>query len=444
MNLADFGLQMAGANDVIQQQQDRDYILARRQREEEQAIAAQDEARRQRAYQSELRATIPTFLSGGTNAIPAQPAVAGQQLDPRQQEGGDVPVTAQPAKPARDNEEGMLKAWEQIAIKHAQLPQYEAAKTRVKALADEGVVDFIRKARQGASESDLVDAFNKSGKIKITGLRKIDDNDYQAVTADGQPVSLNLERMTESMLGAKDLLAHLDKSEKTAAVLRGQEDKIAGKEREAALSAGLRDAKEELARSQARRADAQASGVGAGDPSARRAGNWNQFDAQVKSLATTHLTQMDDTTGKPALDRKNLVRLTSMASAMGRTNPDLSPAEALDKAIEKFDEVRRIQEGAADQAEQESGGLKFDNEKQRQQWVRGRADRLTKMRNSITEPDTASAPPAAAAGAPAAAPAAKPAARRDVAAPTTEEEVMALPSGAPYINPADGRVYYKR
>lgn len=446
-NLADIGLMGSGVNEVLdldrvrrQAAEDRAALLEERKRKEEEAVAAQEEARRQRAYLEEARATMGQHLAGGALGIPAQAAVAGQVLDPRQQEGGDVPIAPQAAKPAQDNTLGMYESLQKVAAKHGRLDQFEAMKKRFDTAKEEGVVDFIRKARQGASEPDLMDAFNQTGKVKLAGLRKMNDDEYAGVTADGKPVRLNLTSMTESLLGPKDMLTHQDRSERTAATLESKRLTLEQQDRANAARAGEREANIAL---KAAQADAARARAGKDDRApagnGRTAGNWNQYDSQLRQLATVHLTSTDPDTGKPVLDRKNLVMLTSMAGTLARQDPNLSPAEALQAGLDKLDEIRNIQDASLSQAEEEAKG--YSNQGDRAKYVKDRTAKLVKMRTTLaTEKAGATAAPAA----PAAAAAAKPPVSGAPAEPSSEEEFAALPSGARYVNPKDGKVYVKK
>lgn len=403
-SLANFGLMADGANAVLNErtarmnaEEDRQYQLARRRREEEEAIAKQEEERRTRAYAEELRATLPKYLAGGERGIAAKPAIEGQTFDARQAEGGDVPIAAQPAKPATDNTEGLYEALKGIAAKHGRLDHYEAMKDRVKKASEEGVIDFIKKARQGAPESELIETFNKSGKVKISGLRKMGDDEYAGVTPDGERVRLNLTSLTESLLAPKDLLAHQDRGDKTAAALEAKRLQLEGRDRENAARAGEREARAraaevtaEAARIRAEAAKARADGAGA--PKPRGAGNWNQFDSQVKALAREQLTSRDPDSGKAVIDHKNVASLTSMASAIARRDPDLSPGEAISAAMEKLDEIRGVQDKSQDQAEQETAGLTFGSPKDREKWIANRAKNLVRARTAPAEASTAPAP----------------------------------------------------
>lgn len=450
ISLSDIGLMGSGYNEVMdadlrrrQGAEDRTYQIEERARKQREAIAAEQDAERRRAYESELRAELPRYLSGD-QAIPARTAVQAQPADDgRLYENGSVPRAAQPAAPAQPNEEGMYRRFQEIAAQHGRLDHYEAMKDRLKKFQDEGVIDFIKKARQGASDEDLVQTFNKNGKVKLAGLRKVNDDDYQGVTQDGKEVSLNLHRMTESLLGAKDLIAHVDKAADRERKAKEAEEKAKIAQQRASDQGTLTAANIGLREAQAALVTARAEGRtgGGADPSQRRAGNWNAFDKQVKDLATTHLTSPDPDTGKPTLDRKNLVALTSMASAIARRNPELSPAESLEQASNKIAEIQAIQEGSTQQAETESRKLPFDGERQRASWVKSRSTNLAKMRSSTTEAQRPDAP-VAADGAPApAAPAPK--ASGELARPATDADYKALPKGTRYVNPSDGRIYVK-
>lgn len=447
LNLADFGLGMVGVNEMLDADRarrayeaDRTYLETQRKRVDEEAAAAQEDARRRRAYEQEQRSAMAEYLAGGSKAIPAREAVAGQVLDPRQQEGGDVARAAQPATPPQANDEGMYQALKAIAQKYGRLDHYDQLEKRLKAYQDEGVVDFIKKARQGASDSELVQAFNKSGKVKLAGVRKVDDDDYQGVTEDGQPVSLNITRMTESLLGPKDLLAHTDRTADRERKARDAEEKARLAQDKAAMQgklndslAGLRDAQGELARA---RAGTAGNGV---DPNVRRPGNLNQFDNQVKSLATTYLASKVDADGKPVPgSKKDVLKLTAMASALGRQNPQLSPGEAVEAAAAKMAEIDAIRETARDQAERESDTLDFGkDEKKRKDWVQGRTERLTKMRSTMAGGDEPAAPAAPK-------PAAAPAAPAPAAGGYTTSDGKVLPEGTRVRNKKTGKTLVVR
>lgn len=400
-SLADFGLVGAGYSDVMSSRarsardaEDRAYQVEQRKRADQEYARKMEEAARQRAYDEELRAETAKYLAGGEKATPAQPAVQGQALDPYEVDQGAVARAAQPAQPAQVNEEGLYKALEAVQRKHGKMDEAEKTRKNLKAFQDEGVIEFIKKARQGATDDDLVTAFNKAGNIKLSGLTKVDDDNYAGVTQDGKDVHFNLPRMTESLLGAKDLVAHMDKTaerERRASEAEGraklQQEKLAVSQQLASSQTGLREAQAELARARA--------GAAGGAPRGRTSGNWNQFDTQVKQLATAHLTSQDPDTGKPVVDRKNLLKLTSMAQALARRNPNLSPAEALEQAAERMDVVRAIQDRARDQAENEASALFAKGQgKQRDAWVESRAKNLAKMRTPA-EGDSPAADPAA-------------------------------------------------
>lgn len=353
-SFADFGLVAKGMDESAdertrraQAEEDRRYQLDQRRRAEEEAIAAQEEARRTRAYQEELRQVLPKYLAGGAQAIPAQPAVEGQVFDPRQAEGGDVPLAARAAKPSQDNTEGLYKELQATAAKYGRLDHYEAMKTRIKQAAEEGVIDFIKKARQGAPDTELIDTFNRSGKLKLGGLRKVNDDEFAAVTEDGQPVRLNLTSLNESLLAPKEMLAHQDKTQATEARLtaareaneaRAQTASAKLDAQRAGLEArsGVLAAQEDAARARAER-DRAAAGR---DPSAKPK-NWTTFDNQVKALAKDQLTSQD-AAGKKTTDWKSVASLTSMAGALARKDPEAypSPAAALTAAAERMEELK--------------------------------------------------------------------------------------------------------
>lgn len=407
-----------------QQEDDRAYELERRKRTEE------DEART-RAYAEELRQTLPKYLSGGEQAKPAQAAVPGEVLDPFAVDGGEVARTAQAAKPSGDNTEGLYEALKGVAAKYGRLDHYEAMKDRIKKAADEGVLDFIKKARTGTTEPELLESFNKSGKVKLKGLRRAGEDEFMAVTEDGQPVRLNLTSMTESLLAPKDLLTHLDKGAE-------RERKAADAERRASYQGQVLDSKRQALEARsglvaAQEELARARAEAARNPNAkpRGAGNWNSFDSQVKSLAREQLTGIDPETGKKTVDHKNVALLTSMASALARSDPEAypSPGEAITAAAEKLDEIRAAQDGAQSQAEDESSGLKFNDEKKRQAWIKSRAERLAKMRLPGKAAKSAPAKPAAPA----------PTKAASVPQVKTDADYNALPSGAIFIDPDGNR-----
>lgn len=267
-SLANFGLAAGSARDVLNERvsreradQDREYQLAKRKREEDDALIKQEEAKRDRAYAEELRATLPKYLSGGANATPAQPAVPGEVLDPFAVDGGEVARTAQPAKPAGDNTTGLYEALKGVAAKYGRLDHYEAMKKRIKTAADEGVIDFIAKARQGLPEPELLASFNQNGKVKLKGLRRAGEDEFAAVTEDGQPIRLNLTSLTESLLAPKDLLTHRDKGEKTAATLEARRLSLEQQDRANQARAGEREARILAATAQADLAAARADRV---------------------------------------------------------------------------------------------------------------------------------------------------------------------------------------
>lgn len=442
---SDVGLVGSGVQDVLTRAEaarnaeaDRAWLTQERARKSESEQAALDDARRQRAFADEVRSIIPQYLAGGDNAIQAQPATPGVQLDPRQQEGGDLSTPAQPAQPAQDNISGLYQAIQEAALRNGRLSDYEAMKKRLDAYKSEGVLDFIAKARQGAPESTLLDTFNQSGKVKLAALQKVDDGQYVGQTTDGQKVDLNLDRMTESLLGPKDYLAHSDRTDRTAATLDARKMAIdASEARNQGLDA-LRNANTALAEA---RLAKLTSGDGAGS---RTQGNWNVFDSQVRAHARDYVTELDPDTGKYVTDRKAALKLASMASALARKDPTLSAAEAVEAASQKLDSMRSVQQGAQSQAETEAATLSFSTPAKQKAWVDGRAAALTRMRESA--PAGAAAPVQAAPPAPQPAPAAPdaPAATpSDVAKPATQADYNALPKGSRYVNPKDGKVYVK-
>lgn len=430
-SLANFGLAAGGARDVLNERvsreradQDREYQLAKRKREEDDALIKQEEAKRDRAYAEELRATLPKYLSGGANASPAQPAVPGEVLDPFAVDGGEVARTAQPAKPAGDNTEGLYKALQDVAAKHGRLDHYEAMKKRIKTAADEGVIDFIAKARQGLPETELLASFNQNGKVKLKGLRRAGEDEFAAVTEDGQPIRLNLTSLTESLLAPKDLLIHRDKGEKTAAVLEARRLTAEQQDRANAARSGEREARILLATTQADLAAARADRV------RNPVENWTAFDNEIRKAASD-LSTTSTEDGKKAVDYKRKAALVSMAQEMARRNPEAysSPTAAVDAAMEKLDEIRGVQDKAADQAEQESAGLNFDTPAKRQAWIKSRAERLTKTR--LGQGEARSAPAKAAAPAPAKA--------ATIPQINTDEDFNALPSGTVFLDPQGNR-----
>lgn len=451
-NLADFGLVSSGWNasaDAERARQiaeeDRLAQLELRRQKQAQAAAAQAEFERQQAFQTEARQIVPKFLSGGDQAIPAQPASTTEIPQPAISDEGEGNTTLppavkeNPAKPASDNYAGMYDALQKVALKHGRVADYETMKGHAQKLQEEGVLDFVRAARRGADDEELKDTFNKSGKVRLKQLTKVGADQYAGLTEDGKPVAFDLNQITESLLAPKDLLAHKDRGElqqvrrelgqaatearntATQARLEAAIAKIDAADGVNAARAALMSAQAELARVKA----------GGGGGKGRTAGNWNQFDKEVRTLAQTHLTTLDADTGKPTLDRKNMVALTSMAAALARDDPESygSPAEAVAGAVDKMAEIKRVQEDAQTQAADEVKDLGFTDPKQRERWTRSRADNLARARQSAAAPA-----PAKAASVPAAA---------GVEEPQTEADFAKLKKGARYKNPADGKVYVK-
>ena len=442
-SLADFGLVSSGMNRSFdqraaredaerkrkQQEEDRAYELERRKRAEE------DEART-RAYAEELRQTLPKYLAGGEQARPAQAAVAGEVLDPFAVDGGEVARTAQPARAAGDNTEGLYEALKGVAAKYGRLDHYEAMKDRIKKATDEGVLDFIKKARVGTPEPELLESFNKSGKVKLRGLRRAGDDEFMAVTEDGQPVRLNLTSLTESLLAPKDLLAHQDKGaerERKAsdaerrATYQGQV--LDSKRQALEARSGLVTAQEELARARADRVR---------NPVVKppKPTDFGKIDNEItKALKPEYTTQKD---GGPKVDYAGFSAHKSMVSALVRQDPEKWKDDlpgAIREAGKVIDEAREV---AKKQAEEEAKGI--ENQRRRtllpdrsfKDASGGKATTKKKFveqrTNELLEQKL---------GGKRATPSAKPAA--SVPQVKTDADYNALPSGAIFIDPDGNR-----
>lgn len=406
-SLADFGLMGAGYNEVMDADrarrysaEDRTFQLAERERKQREAIAAEQDAERRRAYEAELRAEMPKFLATGEEAIPARAAVPAQQLDPTEVDQGAIARAAVPAAPAQPNEEAMYRRFQEIAAKHGRLDHHEAMKERLKKYQDEGVLDFIKKARQGAGETELVETFNKNGKVKLAGLRKVDDDDYVGVTSDGKDVSLNTSRMIESLLGPKDLIAHTDRTEKTAAALEAKRIGLEQQDRANAARAGERTANIGLREAQAELARARAGAADRGKPDKPR--NWTSFDNEIGKAATDLSTSND--AGKKVVDHARKASIKSMAQALARANPEdyASPGAAVDAAVERLDEVRAQAAARATREVQQNPGAPGAFKESPDQFVRRRTDEIAK--NELRTATPAKAKAAAASPAPSGAP----------------------------------------
>lgn len=400
-SLADVGLAAQGYDQAEMRRQavngareDHDWQMQQRRQ-------LADQQHRELAYQQELRDTMSQYLAGGAQGVPGSPQTTVQVAPPVANDDNGTAMPTVPkvtaAKPADDNMPGLYKAMASVQAKYGKAGEFEDTRKRLKKFQDEGVLDFISKAKQGAPDDELLDSFNKSGAVKLADLKRVGDGSYVGTTADGKPVGLDVKAMTESLLSPKDLLAHQDKTELAGERLKAVQTRTDAQksiqDAKDRAQADVRDARAEALRSRAGYDDARADGtVSTGRGAGRTAGNWNQYDAQVRQLATVHLTAPDPDTGKPALDRKNLVSLTSMASQLARQHPEISPAEAVSAAVDKIDELKSVQEGAMGQAEEEAKTLKFDSPRKRDAWVAGRAKGLTGMRNAPATPASAIAP----------------------------------------------------
>jgi hypothetical protein len=436
-SLANAGLMYQGAAEVLDQDQrrrdavvDRQYTLEERDRKRREAERAEAERLRQESYSAEVRATMGDYLAGGAKAKPAQEAEAAQPLDPYEVDQGAIGRAGKAAKPAQDNTEGMYEALRSIAAKHGQQKDYEAMEKRLKAYKEEGVLDFIAKARQGAPDDELVETFNKSGKLKIKGIKRVDDDDFEAVLEDGRTTSLNVTRMTESLLTPKDQLALKDKESERERKAREAEQKVivarerlALDERNAASRRALQEAQAELAQYRA--------GGGGAKPAKPR--SWTSFDNEI-GKAAADLSTSTDPGGKKVVDHARKAAIKSMAQALARANPEDydSPGAAVDAAVERLDEVRNQAAARAQREVQQNPGAPAAFRESAAQYVQRRTDELTKgtLRQAAkAKPAETSAAPAAASG--------------DVAQPKSQADFNKLPKGARYVNPADGRVYVK-
>lgn len=458
--LADVGLVSTGWNasaDAERARQmaeeDRLYQLEQRRQRQEQAAAAQAEFQRQQAFGSDSRAIIQKHLAGGEQSIPASSVEIPQ---PATSDEGDNNTTLPPAikeQPAQDNYAGMYSALQAAAVKHGRLDDFEKVKQRSQKFQEEGLLDFTRAARRGASDDELKDTFNKTGAVRLKELRKIEDGKYVGMTESGKAVSLDLDQITESLLDPKSLLAHKDKSELTSAKLKMNEVTNEAKSTtaqakldasRAALDArsGVLSAQEDAARARAERDRALADK--AGQPKEIK---WPQFDAQLKALAKDQLTTTDKL-GKKTTDFKAVASLSSMASAIARSDPETypSPATALTAAAEMMDEISQV---AKSQAEKEaealdkkstwfSDAVKAATGKPKPQFIADRTAELLKKGMQTAAPPA----PAAGAAAPTSRKAATPAADA-VPTPKSKSEYDALPKGAVYIDPDDGKRYRK-
>lgn len=281
----------------------------------------------------------------------------------------------------------------------------EKYRKTMKALEDEGFKDVIVGIAAGRTPKEIADEFNAIGEKRIVG-GSTDGRVYRFKYEDGTEATYDRGQVRE-LAQAYGFLKKPDLHNvpEGATVLKDGRPvytapKATKTERIDPLSpegiAAAEDREEARARGRARGTPDKAT-------KPRGAGNWNQFDSQVRTLAREHLTSADPDSGRKSVDHRNVARLTSMASAIAREDPDAyqSPGEAVTAAIEKLDALRVVEDEARTRAETESQGLTFDDEKKRERWIANRADRLLQVRSKQKPGDrSGAAKPAAQAASP--------------------------------------------
>jgi hypothetical protein len=396
----------------------------------------------QRAYDEALRLDdIASGARGAMAKIPKRAAALGLDVDtvvpPDESDrwGENQTVTTKGIDSAEGTDvRGKLKAAADYLAEKGEIEQSEKYQKQLKALEAEGYNTMILGMAEGKDPKAIAGEFNRVGEKRIVNGR-LDGTVYRFAYEDGTEAQYDRESVRAAAI-QKGLLKKAETrivpAGSTITTDDGKPLYTAPEKTQAPRN--IDPLSPEGIEAGRKRAVAIAGTRPTTDPSVRRPGNLNQFDSQVKALATQHLTEVSEETGKPTMDRQSLVKLTALASSIGRKDPTLSPAEALQSALVEFEGERADIAAANDQAVKEAGTLTFADERQKAAWVKSRTERMVKMRRSgeakapTKEPGDGQAAPKA--GSP--------------ATPQSEEDFKALPSGTRFVNPKDGRIYVKK
>jgi hypothetical protein len=200
--VASFGLGVQGYNDYTDSRADRDYLAAKRKRDEEVQGIELEKLRREDDLAKTTRAIAARNGLGGADQLPAvNMDVPIKPLVPMDDEGNPMPVASKSVNlPAGSNRIGMYNEMADAQEKAGKLAEAEKIRTAIKAIESEGYSDIIKGVASGEEPAAIAQRFNQKGAKRIVNAEKKGDG-YLFTYEDGK--SQAMDKNTANDLGEK-------------------------------------------------------------------------------------------------------------------------------------------------------------------------------------------------------------------------------------------------
>ncbi len=305
-------------------------------------------------YDAKVSGGLADFLPGGGRATTVQTPGEGAVIPatPVDDEGNAMPMDMGKAKPVQtENRLGALEFMHRAALEAGLPDKADGIQKRMGAFRNEGLEDTAKAIMAGASDDEIRDAFNRTGKVRLARVQRIPGSDSAiiGITEDGRATQFDARNLLRSAMGPKEITAADDKDADRAIRAREQ----GRKDEETSARSRYWDALGEAAKTRATRGPA-AKTPKAPDPAKERAER-RRFTADVARYAKEE-AYTEDEDGKTVLNRDLANQIAGLAALLADDDPELlgDPRAAAQAARARLEDLRRK---AGDKATREWGGM---------------------------------------------------------------------------------------
>lgn len=443
--LAAFGAGYTGYSEVRDRNANARFAEEKRRRELEREDMELAARRREDEFRNEIAAALPEYSPGGAKATKAgldlvQPSTAVDD------EGNPMPAPPkeqQSEKPDSFNMLGALQLMQAAAMKKGLPEKALAYEKAINLYQKEGLEDMAGAILSGAPEDKIRDVFNAKGTVRLRTVKRIPGSTaIMAVTENGEATQFDAKDILKATMNADQLFRHEDRADvvqarREAAQLVADTRRQADETRRAGMEAADRaraenlDLRGRLVEAQIRNLDAR-TGRAERDPAAKPPdkAKWGVgLNRYAREAAT-----VKDTYGKATVDPELAEAIKKVATVLAEENPAYfaDPMTTAQDAAGKIQDMKleaaRRAKAAADSIEKDpiTGGLfmsgvngqKID----KATWIAEREKE--NFKRMMADIDRSTGP-------------------GKVYSPRSKADMAMVPSGAIYINPADGKRYRK-